>query len=234
MNAERALASLRRLGLSDYEARAYTALLAVGQLTPAEVSRAANIPYTKVYEVLRRLERKGWVLAVSRSPLVYAPVRPEEALSRLRREFEGVLSEAAAALRALEEEGAGVALAGVYVLRSFEALARAARGLAADAGELLVVASDPRLLGVLEPLLPGKRVRGLLEAGIQPPGHGEWRRAQILLALDMVVADREKLLLHFGLLSRRGGLSGVLVSDGEIAGAAASYFERMWEIAGAG
>ena len=231
MNVERAIVSLRKLGLSDYEARAYAALLAMGRLTPAEVSSAANIPYTKTYEVLRRLEQKGWVVVASRSPLVYAPVKPEEVLSKLKREFDEVINEAAAALKTLEEEGGGVALAGVYVLRSFEALKRAIRIVAAHADEILAMVSNQQILEELTPFLLGKKVRGVLEAGTSPPGYGEWKHAKILLALDMIIADREKLLLHFSLLSRHGGLSGVLVTDKDVAETAASYFERIWHSA---
>ncbi|MEM3943013.1 MAG: helix-turn-helix domain-containing protein [Thermofilaceae archaeon] len=230
MNAEKTLDVLRRLGLSDYEARAYVALLTMGQLTPAEVSSAANIPYTKTYEVMRRLERKGWVVVVSKSPLIYAPVKPEEVLAKLKRDFDAVLQEALGALKSLEREGAGTALMGLYVLRSFEALRRVARSIASESEEILALISDPRLVEELNPILPGKVVKGVLEEGVPKPGVGEWRKARVLLPLDLLIVDREKVLFHFGLLSLHGSLSGVLVSDREIAEAAARYFERIWEM----
>lgn len=230
MNVERAIDPLRRLGLSDYEARAYVTLLTMGQLTPAEVSSAAQIPYTKVYEVLRRLEGKGWVAAVSRSPLTYAPVKPEKALASVKRRFEEILSEAEATLRTLEQEGGGTALGGLYVLRSFEALKRVARSIVSSAREVLVMIADQRLLDELAPILAGRTVRGVVEASAQPPESGEWRRARILLPLDMLISDRERLLLHFSILDPHGGLSGVLVSDQEIAEAAGRYFEKIWEL----
>lgn len=228
---ERALDTLRKLGLSDYEARAYVALLTMGQLTPAEVSGAANIPYTKTYEVLRRLERKGWVVAVSRTPLVYAPLKPDEALASVRRHFDEVLQEALTILKALEEEGGGAALMGLYVLRSFESLKRVARNIVSEAGEILALVSCPELLEELSAFLPGRTVRGVLEAGMKPPEYGEWRRMSVLLPLDLMIVNREKVLFHFGLLSTHGGLSGVLVSDREIAEAAVRYFEKAWELA---
>jgi hypothetical protein len=48
----------------------------------------------------------------------------------------------------------------------------------------------------------------------------------------MVIGDRAKLVLHFGLLSPHGGPSGVLVLDEEVARAASKYFERIWEAVG--
>lgn len=229
VNTEKTLDVLRKLGLSDYEARAYVALLAMGQLTPAEVSSAANIPYTKTYEVMRRLERKGWVVLISRSPLIYAPVKPEEALAKLKHDFNTVLEEALNTLKSLEQEGGGAALTGLYILRSFEALKRVARSIVSEAEEILALISDPRLAEELNPVLSGKVVRGALEESIPKPGFGEWKRIRFLLPLDLLIVDREKVLFHFRLLSSQGSLSGVLVSGREIAEATIRYFERIWE-----
>jgi len=61
---------------------------------------------------------------------------------------------------------------------------------------------------------------------------GEWRRAKVMLPPDMVVADGEKLLLHFSLLSLHEGISGVVVYGREVTKVAAEYFEKMWAHAG--
>jgi sugar-specific transcriptional regulator TrmB len=226
---DEAVEALRELGLSEYEARAYAALLAMGELTPHEVSSAANIPYTKVYEVLKRLEAKGWAVAVSRSPLVYAPRRPEEVLAQERRKVEERLRRAEERLRALE--GVGAAATGVYVLRSFAALARAVRSVVTESDEVLAMIATPQLLKEIEDLLAKARVRGVIETSMRTPRYGEWRRIPLIIPLDIVIGDRSKLVLHFGLLSPHGGPSGVLVLDEEVANAASKYFEKIWEVA---
>lgn len=226
---DEAVEALRELDLSEYEARAYAALLAMGELTPQEVSSAANIPYTKVYEVLRRLEVKGWVVAVSRTPLVYAPKRPEEVIAQERRKAEEKLRRAEEKLKVLEK--AGAVATGIYVLRSFTALARAVRSVVAESEEVLAMISTPQLLKEIEDLLAKARVRGLIEASMQIPRHGEWKRVPLIIPLDIVIGDHSKLVLHFGLLSPHGGPSGVLVLDEEVATAALKYFERIWEAA---
>lgn len=226
---DEAVEALRELDLSEYEARAYAALLAMGELTPQEVSSAANIPYTKVYEVLKRLEAKGWVVAVSRTPLVYAPKRPEEAIAQERRKAEEKLRRAEEKLKALEK--AGAVATGIYMLRSFTALARAVRSIVAESEEVLAMLSTPQLLKEIEDLLAKARVRGVIEASMQTPRHGEWKRVPLIISLDMVIGDRAKLVLHFGLLGPHSGPSGVLVLDEEVASAASKYFERIWEAA---
>lgn len=226
---DEAVGALRELDLSEYEARAYAALLAMGELTPQEVSSAANIPYTKVYEVLRRLEAKGWAVAVSRTPLVYAPKRPEEVIAQERRKMEEKLRRAEEKLRALEK--AGAIATGIYVVRSFTALARAVRSVVAESEEVLMMVSTPELLKEVEDLLARARVRGVIDASMQKPHRGEWRRIPLIIPLDIVIGDRARLVLHFGLLSSHGGPSGVLVLDEEVARAASKYFERIWDAA---
>jgi len=72
---------LRELGLTDYETRAYLSLLERGMLTASHVSEIANVPYSKVYETLTSLERKGWIETDQGRPSRYYPKAPSEALA---------------------------------------------------------------------------------------------------------------------------------------------------------
>lgn len=237
--ARREVEALRELGLSEYEARAYAALLAMGEMTPREVSLAAGIPYTKVYEVLRRLEAKGWVRRLSKGPLLYAPRRPEVIIDELRASLEKRLNEAERVLRDLEESGIrSVAPAGVYIVRKPGALRRILKSLVMGAREeVLALASTDELLEVLR-LAPRRpeRVKCIVRAGLALPHFGEWRVAMLLLPLplDILISDRERLVLSFGLLKaeREPKVSGVVVVDKEVAETAASYFHELWKMAG--
>lgn len=79
---------LRELGLTDYETRAYIALLERGVLTASQVSENAGVPYSKVYETLTSLERKGWIEAESGRPGRYFPKAPSEALATVKLQLE--------------------------------------------------------------------------------------------------------------------------------------------------
>jgi len=50
---------LLKLGLTDGEARAYTALLELGSTTVGPIVKRSGIAYSKIYEVLQRLLEKG-------------------------------------------------------------------------------------------------------------------------------------------------------------------------------
>ena len=78
------MASLRDLGLSEYEARAYRALLRTGATTAKELSRASDVPMGRIYDVLNSLEQYNLVRSQAASrPKKYVAVEPDAALDRL-------------------------------------------------------------------------------------------------------------------------------------------------------
>ncbi|MBP1987651.1 TrmB family transcriptional regulator [Halolamina salifodinae] len=78
------MANLRDLGLSEYEARAYRALLDDSPSTAKELSRSSDVPMGRVYDVLKDLEQRGLVRSQAASrPKKYVAVEPEAALDRL-------------------------------------------------------------------------------------------------------------------------------------------------------
>lgn len=74
-----AISKLIQLGFSDYEARAYVALLQDNPLTAYEISKKSGIPSSKVYEVIRKLENRSTVQSIQgeRSKL-FMPISPDE------------------------------------------------------------------------------------------------------------------------------------------------------------
>jgi sugar-specific transcriptional regulator TrmB len=79
---------LRELGLTDYETRAYLALIERGVLTASQVSENAGVPYSKIYETLTSLERKGWIETERGRPGRYYPKAPSEALTTAKLQLE--------------------------------------------------------------------------------------------------------------------------------------------------
>jgi len=78
------MASLRDLGLSEYEARAYRALLRSGPTTAKELSRTSEVPMGRIYDVLNGLEQHQLVRSQAASrPKKYVAVEPDVGLDRL-------------------------------------------------------------------------------------------------------------------------------------------------------
>ncbi len=68
---------LKKLGFTEYEARAYLSLAKLGSVSVREVVRDSKLPRNKAYEALQRLEEKGKVVSMPLSPKVYKIVDPE-------------------------------------------------------------------------------------------------------------------------------------------------------------
>lgn len=99
------MASLRDLGLSEYEARAYRALLRTGPTTAKDLSRASEVPMGRVYDVLNSLEGHNLVRSQAASrPKKYAAVEPDAALDRLLAERKEELQERADQYEAVVED----------------------------------------------------------------------------------------------------------------------------------
>lgn len=80
------------IGFSEYEARAYVALLGKNPATPYELARASGIPTSKIYGVISRLLEKGMVSAMNESKKKrYVPIEPEEFLESFGNKVQGTL-----------------------------------------------------------------------------------------------------------------------------------------------
>ncbi len=62
------------------------------------LSRAAGVPRTKIYDVLRSLRSKGWVKIYSGFPLLFKAVPPSEVFNMVRMEFESLIEAVQTAL----------------------------------------------------------------------------------------------------------------------------------------
>ncbi|WP_410766679.1 TrmB family transcriptional regulator [Haloferax sp. DFSO60] len=99
------MASLRDLGLSEYEARAYRALLRVGATTAKELSRASDVPMGRIYDVLNSLEQYHLIRSQAASrPKKYVAVEPDTALDRLLESKREELEEKASQYEAVVDE----------------------------------------------------------------------------------------------------------------------------------
>lgn len=68
---------LQKLGLTEYEARAYFSLSKLGSSTVREIVLDSNLPRNKTYEALQKLEQKNKVISLPVSPRRYKISNPE-------------------------------------------------------------------------------------------------------------------------------------------------------------
>ena len=88
MDEDDAIAALESLGLSNYEAKVFTALQKLGTATARDVHRVTDVPRSQVYGAAESLQERGLVEVQQSKPIQYRAVSLEAARSHLRGEFE--------------------------------------------------------------------------------------------------------------------------------------------------
>lgn len=78
--------SLEEFGLSKYEAQAYVSLIAKGTISAGDLAYYSEIPRTKIYPTLLKLENKKLVIISKSKPIMCTAISPEDA-------FDGIIHE---------------------------------------------------------------------------------------------------------------------------------------------
>ena len=78
--------SLEEFGLSKYEAQAYVTLIEKGTISASEVAYYSELPRTKVYPILLKLQKKKLAIISKSKPIMCTGIAPEDA-------FDGILQE---------------------------------------------------------------------------------------------------------------------------------------------
>lgn len=106
---------LKQLGFSQYEITCYLTLAAHHPINGSQLSRISGVARSRVYDVLRNLMRKGFVLAADENQ--YVPLPPEELYKRLEHQF----NQGIQALKdQLTETSAGGAYEYIWTLQGYE------------------------------------------------------------------------------------------------------------------
>ncbi len=97
------LEALRLMGLTDYETQSYVALTSLISATATEVSLAANVPRSKVYQVLKNLLDKGFIEISRGKPLKYTVIPPHEVFKKSRDHIRETMEQAESELNLVYE-----------------------------------------------------------------------------------------------------------------------------------
>jgi len=72
--------TLRRIGLTEYEAKSYLALLTYGSMSGRAVADKSGVPPTRVFDALKSLAKKGFVSIISEKPMTFQAIESEIAV----------------------------------------------------------------------------------------------------------------------------------------------------------
>jgi len=152
---------LGRVGLTQYEARAYIALVARGLGDAATLATAAGIPRTSAYKVLESLAEKGYAKPTGGKPILFRPTPPLDVAETLKNAIQEVFEKLAMLHREVAEHGEPQL---VYLLSGREKVLQ-------KIGELLdqstgaFILTTPQLAELRDEL--GKKIQHAVKRGVR-------------------------------------------------------------------
>lgn len=248
---EQVVSSLMKLGLTRYEALAYIALVQLGSGTVADIHRLSGVPTTKLYEVLSRLEAKGWVEVLRERPLKYRARSPDETVGPALKEFVRSVEDAKSILSEIYERRLEIERSDVWMVRGKANVESKMVSMVKGASQSITLALSKfalDLLGQVKDVLMDAYWRGLdvkvLLSGVEEaPDLGPIDvvmltpaqiNAEVTIIYSMVVIDMSELLLALPIGITRGGMRdvvGVWVRDRSLARLADQYVSLMMKVA---
>jgi sugar-specific transcriptional regulator TrmB len=194
----RIASSLEKLGLSEYEARSFVALVLRNHGTAEEVAELAMMPRTSAYKALDSLVEKGFATSVSGRPTTYHPKPLEEVRDRAIAEFNEVFDRLASVRGLLSEKGNPQLI--YTIIGEKRVLAKI--GEMIEASKKSIIISTPVLPQIRslhakrfkEAASRGVVISVVVEPNVKVPFPAEVHRRTGLLATDMIVDGQEALI----------------------------------------
>ena len=153
--------TFKKFGLSEYESRAYLALVALGSGSANIVARIAQIPRTSAYKVMKSLETKGFAKETQGRPVSFIPTDPTELSRKFIEEVETSFAKVVTLKDILSERGVPQL---VYTIMGKDRVLDKI-GEMMDKSESSFVMSSPSIAEIRRKL--GKRFANAVSRGVQ-------------------------------------------------------------------
>jgi sugar-specific transcriptional regulator TrmB len=244
--SDRASTALEGLGLTKTEIRSYVALLQGGTLAASEVSRAARVPYSKVYQALESLHRKGWVDKQQSRPILYTAKPPASALEELRAQHESETRErekvALAELVSIYEKKGEQERPEIWILRGTAEILARVKNTALNARDELLLALPVGIAPYSDQvasLLAAIKERGVKISILTSLGITEESFSALSAAAEVrtrrtmfgggVIADSKEVVLLLGGGEGANSALAIWAAHPGLASFARDYFQFLWK-----
>jgi sugar-specific transcriptional regulator TrmB len=251
---EKVIDSLQKIGLTYYGAKAYAALVTMGPSGAEKIAKEADVPRSKIYQVLKRLGEEGWVKIEHGRPLLYKPRYPKEAIEERKLLLYADAEYASSELSSIYDRHVDKDAPKVWVLRGMDNIVPKIQDMMARAK------SDIALLGALyseeeiervRKYIVSARKRGISVRIITRPkvvlkqGHIDLVEQLSPVVLDMkllptpfikfVVVDGQEILIVFSKvvddIPDPDNIIAIWTPNHEISSFMQSNFNTMWDVA---
>lgn len=242
MVSEKTMNALKELGLTEYETRAYVGLVSAGPSTAGDLSETSELPHSRIYDVLSKLEKRGWVESQSGRPARYRAKPPSEALRLVKIKQNEKFKEASETiqqeLKPLYEKKGEVEKPEVWTIRGNQEILGRIEEMFADAEiEILItIPTFPDEFSDLKDFIPLLETKNLdlrlltsvesqLTRELDSKSFVDVRIREPLFGGGVIVDGREVLLV----LKSGGSSLGIWSDEVGLARFAKEYFEYLWE-----
>ena len=244
--SEKTKRALKEFGLTEYEVKVYVSLVESGTQAASELSRTASIPYSKIYEILGNLERKGWVETEQGRPSKYYPKAPSTALESSKARLETTLrssqSDAMEELQPLYEKKGVREKPDIWIVRGQNnILDKIRETLGRTRRELFVampVAPDP-IVSIALPILALMKDKGVKVSVMVPQttSRETLRKLKTLVQVRTreqmfgggIISDDDQIIILLGEDPLKGLTLAISSDHIGLVRFGKSYFEYLWE-----
>jgi sugar-specific transcriptional regulator TrmB len=192
---------LVQIGFSEYEAKAYVALLRESPVTGYQLSKLSGVPRSMIYEVVGKLTARGAAMTLrTGGSTKYAPIPAAEFFDQLHREHEELIDSLKDDLTAF---ASAPNLDYVWNIEGHENMMAKAMEMIDQAETRVYLALLPATFPALQPTLEGAIERGV--------------RVVIYTTGDLDLPGSQVVVAHVAeqTLGQARGLGLILVIDGE-------------------
>ncbi len=190
------VSNLKELGFTRYESACYMALISKHPVNGSELSKISGIARSRIYDVLRNMISKGYVIEIEASQ--YAPFPPDELVKKLNRSF-------IQKVKAFEKGVAGAKQESMYeyiwTLKGYENIMDKAKDMISNAKNEIYARLFSKASNYLEKYLKQADRRGIKIRYIA--------MGDVSVKFDVMVIHPEKDLL----LEKIGGRSFDIITD---------------------
>lgn len=226
---------LRNLGLTSYEASAYSILALAGSLPAVDIADLTKIPRPRVYDVLKKLDQRGFILVQPGKPTKYKAISPSELIKLLeergKERLESIKTAGKDFVQKLEPIHKRMVLPEelAWVIKGNDNLKKRTEAILESAKRVSVIASYKKSVFLKDKILKGRlkklKARCLidermpeLKANLFPVGN-----------FGMIIADGRECLI----LSQEGVEPeynvGMLIRNPDIASGFEQIFNSIWK-----
>ncbi|GAB4308798.1 MAG: hypothetical protein Kow0069_07320 [Promethearchaeota archaeon] len=254
--SEETKASLKAIGLTEYEINIYLALVAKGPMNARDLAEASTVPYSRIYNILQLLEDRGFIIKEEESrPSRYFAKSPDEALvfarhqhqEEFNRHAEKILQE----LTPIYQQKDTPIKIALYVLRGKESCITRLHGIMKNTQQSFYIASsDLEMIQELSEELLAMRARGIREIRVllEERAVNDPECSELVKKLEKVAAVRTRdqmfgtgvvrddgedafVILTRSFFEDKKSYFGIITDHLAFGPAAADYFEYLYQTA---